>query len=146
MGKGFNDTEMKIEPKVSKRMKINKLIQKVKNKKSNKEHKKSSAMIDENKEKESQATQKLKNKIKSNIKKKRLIKSNPELFQEFQQRFEKESVKVLSEGNMSKGQKKRFKRKVSFSGYQRLMLSKRKTFQSFWLSRSRRRPPKASLT
>jgi len=52
--------------------------------------------------------------IRLRLKNKNKIKHNPTLLKDFNERFETESRKILTEGKHSHGQKKRLKRKVSY--------------------------------
>ena len=115
MGKGLEEENslMKIENSRIDKRTLKRKIQKMKHKKEASNKKSDFGMVDEKKEKEiREKARKMKN-IKRNLKRKRMIQNNPEAFQEFHQKFEKESIKTLNEAKMTKGQKKRFKKKVN---------------------------------
>lgn len=122
MGKGFDSNkQMAIEGSKTKDKRKQNLIdlksKKIKKlKKAAQIVKKSQGMlIEDEKSKKSGSKISKAEIIKKLLQKKKKIKANPQLFRDFNNKVEKESQNLLLSGKLSKGQKKRLKRKVKFS-------------------------------
>jgi hypothetical protein len=108
-----SDDEMGIEKKAQKpKAKIrSKKIKKMGEGKAARRGQPTKEMLDERKEQDT----KKREAIRLRIKNKNKIKHNPSLLKDFNERFETESKRILGTKKHSHGQKKRLKRKVSFS-------------------------------